>query len=159
MKTKEISPAGPEAKMTGTCLVCSLSRNLLSHPQKYHHGAARSAQKWAEQCRLLTHDTAKGRWVDNYGACGQNIFVSTQKVPWWEREMIPFFLKAPFLTLFTFFLQAFRDEDVVCRETEFHLRIPAQWTERGRTLHPNGVGGHSQGGMRIGQVYQGRSSQ
>lgn len=72
--------------MTGTCLVCSLSRNLLSLPQKYHHGAARSAQKWAEQCRLLTHDTAKGRWVDNYGACGQNIFVSTQKVPWWERE-------------------------------------------------------------------------
>lgn len=51
-------------------------------PQKWHHGAARSAQKWAEQCRLLTHDTAKGRWVDNYGACGQNIFVSTQKVPW-----------------------------------------------------------------------------
>uniref|UniRef100_A0A1B0DQX0 Uncharacterized protein n=1 Tax=Phlebotomus papatasi TaxID=29031 RepID=A0A1B0DQX0_PHLPP len=49
---------------------------------KWHHGAARAAQKWADQCRLLTHDSPKGRWIDNFGACGQNIFVSTQKVPW-----------------------------------------------------------------------------
>ncbi|GAB0089408.1 cysteine-rich venom protein-like [Sergentomyia squamirostris] len=49
---------------------------------KWHHGAARAAQKWAEQCKLLTHDSPKGRWIDNYGACGQNIFVSSQKVPW-----------------------------------------------------------------------------
>ncbi|XP_039433109.1 cysteine-rich venom protein-like isoform X2 [Culex pipiens pallens] len=54
--------------------------NMLS--MKWHHGAARSAQKWADQCRLLTHDSPKGRWIDNYGACGQNIFVSTHKVPW-----------------------------------------------------------------------------
>ncbi|KFB39125.1 AGAP009085-PA-like protein [Anopheles sinensis] len=50
--------------------------------QKWHHGAARSAQKWANQCRLLTHDSPKGRWIDSYGACGQNIFVSTHRVPW-----------------------------------------------------------------------------
>ncbi|XP_055546084.1 cysteine-rich venom protein TEL1-like isoform X2 [Wyeomyia smithii] len=54
--------------------------NMLS--MRWHHVAARSAQKWADQCRLLTHDTPKGRWIDSYGACGQNIFVSTHKVPW-----------------------------------------------------------------------------
>lgn len=86
-------------RMTGTChsrsRSCSFDYNLLSsqlnslsissstsHSQKWHNGAAKSAQKWAESCRLLTHDTAKGRYIDNYGACGQNIFVSTQKVPW-----------------------------------------------------------------------------
>ncbi|CAO1364329.1 unnamed protein product [Diamesa hyperborea] len=54
--------------------------NMLS--MRWHYGAARSAQKWAEQCQLLRHDTPKGRWIENYGACGQNIFVSTHKVPW-----------------------------------------------------------------------------
>ncbi|XP_053665357.1 cysteine-rich venom protein-like [Anopheles marshallii] len=54
--------------------------NMLN--MKWHHGAARSAQKWANQCRVLTHDTPKGRWIDNFGACGQNIFVSTHRVPW-----------------------------------------------------------------------------
>ncbi|XP_063700143.1 cysteine-rich venom protein-like [Culicoides brevitarsis] len=48
----------------------------------WHHGAARAAQRWADQCLLLQHDTPKGRWVDNFGSCGQNIFVSTQKVSW-----------------------------------------------------------------------------
>lgn len=52
--------------------------------QRWHYGAARSAQKWAEQCQLLRHDTPKGRWIENYGACGQNIFVSTHKVPWYD---------------------------------------------------------------------------
>lgn len=54
------------------------------HLQRWHYGAARSAQKWAEQCQLLRHDTPKGRWIENYGACGQNIFVSTHKVPWYD---------------------------------------------------------------------------
>lgn len=31
---------------------------------------------------LLTHDNVTGRHIDNYGACGQNIFISTHQVPW-----------------------------------------------------------------------------
>ncbi|CAD7086125.1 unnamed protein product [Hermetia illucens] len=54
--------------------------NMLS--MKWHRGAARTAQRWADQCRFLTHDTPKGRQVENFGSCGQNIFVSTHKVPW-----------------------------------------------------------------------------
>lgn len=50
--------------------------------QNWHHGAARAAQRWADQCLLLQHDTPKGRWMDQYGSCGQNIFVSTHKVSW-----------------------------------------------------------------------------
>ncbi|KAJ9589226.1 hypothetical protein L9F63_027989 [Diploptera punctata] len=49
----------------------------------WHKDAARMAQKWAEQCMLLTHDNVTGRWADSYGSCGQNIFVSTQQVPWY----------------------------------------------------------------------------
>ncbi|KAL1124716.1 hypothetical protein AAG570_001339 [Ranatra chinensis] len=49
---------------------------------KWHKGAANSAQKWASACRMLTHDTVKGRWVEKFGSCGQNIFISTQQVPW-----------------------------------------------------------------------------
>ncbi|OXA62459.1 Cysteine-rich secretory protein 2 [Folsomia candida] len=48
----------------------------------WHSGAAKTAQKWAEQCELLTHDNATDRWTEFYGPCGQNIFVSTHKVPW-----------------------------------------------------------------------------
>ncbi|GLG96065.1 hypothetical protein R5R35_002610 [Gryllus longicercus] len=48
----------------------------------WHKGAARAAQKWAEKCQLLTHDDVTGRWVHNFGSCGQNIFISTQQVPW-----------------------------------------------------------------------------
>ncbi|CAG9798066.1 unnamed protein product [Chironomus riparius] len=54
--------------------------NMLS--MKWHHGATKAAQRWADKCYLLTHDTPKGRWINNYGSCGQNIFVSTHKVPW-----------------------------------------------------------------------------
>ncbi|PSN56229.1 hypothetical protein C0J52_00391 [Blattella germanica] len=51
----------------------------------WNKDAARAAQNWAEQCMLLTHDNVTGRWVDNYGSCGQNIFISTHQVPWfWE---------------------------------------------------------------------------
>ncbi|CAG0891560.1 unnamed protein product [Darwinula stevensoni] len=44
--------------------------------------AAKAAQKWAESCQLLTHDSIKGRWTRQFGSCGQNIFISTHKVPW-----------------------------------------------------------------------------
>ncbi|CAH1109030.1 unnamed protein product [Psylliodes chrysocephalus] len=49
---------------------------------KWHKGAARAAQRWASACTFLTHDNVTGRHIENYGACGQNIFVSTHKVLW-----------------------------------------------------------------------------
>uniref|UniRef100_T1H5I9 SCP domain-containing protein n=1 Tax=Megaselia scalaris TaxID=36166 RepID=T1H5I9_MEGSC len=61
-------------------------RNKVSPPApiclKWHKGAAKTAQKWAQQCTFLTHDSHNGRYVHNFGSCGQNIFVSTHKVPW-----------------------------------------------------------------------------
>lgn len=48
----------------------------------WHKGAASDAQRWAESCQLLVHDNSTGRWVEDYGSCGQNIFVSNVKVPW-----------------------------------------------------------------------------
>lgn len=48
----------------------------------WHKGAARAAQKWANKCLMLTHDDVHGRWTDDYGSCGQNIFISTHQVPW-----------------------------------------------------------------------------
>lgn len=50
--------------------------------QRWHEGAAEAAQEWAEECMFLTHDNATGRQIDGYGACGQNIFVATHRVPW-----------------------------------------------------------------------------
>ncbi|XP_068226914.1 cysteine-rich secretory protein 2-like [Palaemon carinicauda] len=44
--------------------------------------AAEDAQRWADACQLLIHDSAEGRTVEQYGACGQNIFVATHQVPW-----------------------------------------------------------------------------
>ncbi|CAH1960260.1 unnamed protein product [Acanthoscelides obtectus] len=49
---------------------------------KWHTGAARTAQRWADQCLVLEHDNETGRYDPNYGACGQNIFISSHKVPW-----------------------------------------------------------------------------
>ncbi|XP_028128133.1 serotriflin-like isoform X1 [Diabrotica virgifera virgifera] len=49
---------------------------------KYNHQAAKAAQRWADACKFLTHDSIPGRHVQNYGPCGQNIFVATHKVPW-----------------------------------------------------------------------------
>ncbi|XP_045470562.1 cysteine-rich venom protein LEI1-like [Harmonia axyridis] len=43
---------------------------------------AEAAQKWTQNCQFLTHDGNDGRFIPNYGPCGQNIFVATQKVPW-----------------------------------------------------------------------------
>ncbi|KAI9561935.1 hypothetical protein GHT06_012898 [Daphnia sinensis] len=48
----------------------------------WHGEAARDAQRWADQCQFLIHDNVTGRWVDDFGSCGQNIFVSTHQVPW-----------------------------------------------------------------------------
>ncbi|XP_011505879.1 PREDICTED: cysteine-rich secretory protein 2-like [Ceratosolen solmsi marchali] len=49
---------------------------------KWHDGAAKAAQKWAEACYALTHDNATGLHIDAFGSCGQNIFISTARVPW-----------------------------------------------------------------------------
>lgn len=48
----------------------------------WHKGAQRAAQGWAEACQLLVHDDPLGRWVEDYGSCGQNIFVSSIQVDW-----------------------------------------------------------------------------
>ncbi|KAL7304087.1 cysteine-rich secretory protein 2-like [Trichogramma pretiosum] len=49
---------------------------------KWHSGAAKAAQKWAEECYALTHDNATGLHTDAFGGCGQNIFISTAQMPW-----------------------------------------------------------------------------
>ncbi|XP_015836142.1 cysteine-rich secretory protein 2 isoform X2 [Tribolium castaneum] len=49
---------------------------------RWHKGAARAAQKWSRKCFVLTHDNITGRHIENYGACGQNIFIASDKVPW-----------------------------------------------------------------------------
>ncbi|XP_018576803.1 serotriflin-like [Anoplophora glabripennis] len=49
---------------------------------KWHNGAANAAQNWADECQALVHDGLEGRYIDNYGSCGQNIFIATHKVPW-----------------------------------------------------------------------------
>ncbi|XP_042866363.1 cysteine-rich secretory protein 2-like [Penaeus japonicus] len=54
--------------------------NMLA--MSWSSAAAVDAQRWADACQLLVHDSSDGRTVEEYGACGQNIFVSTQQVPW-----------------------------------------------------------------------------
>ncbi|XP_063932035.1 cysteine-rich secretory protein 2-like [Zophobas morio] len=49
---------------------------------KWHKGASHAAQRWAQECLFLVHDNITGRHIDNYGSCGQNIFIATKKVPW-----------------------------------------------------------------------------
>lgn len=44
--------------------------------------AAVDAQRWADSCQLLVHDNDTGRTVQEFGTCGQNIFVATHQVPW-----------------------------------------------------------------------------
>lgn len=68
--------------------LCTILTNLIIFQQRWNTAAARSAQKWSEQCRFLTHDTIEGRWVDKFGSCGQNIFVSTHKVPWYVKQKL-----------------------------------------------------------------------
>lgn len=54
--------------------------NMLA--MSWSSAAAVDAQRWADACQLLVHDSAEGREVEEYGSCGQNIFVSTHQVPW-----------------------------------------------------------------------------
>ncbi|XP_049822156.1 cysteine-rich secretory protein 2-like isoform X2 [Aethina tumida] len=58
----------------------SLETSILK--DKWHKGAARAAQRWSEECMLLTHDNTTGRFIREYGSCGQNIFIASHKVPW-----------------------------------------------------------------------------
>ena len=50
--------------------------------QRWDKSAAKDARRWAKQCQVLVHDSPAGRWVEDFGSCGQNIFISTHKVPW-----------------------------------------------------------------------------
>lgn len=56
------------------------ARDMLQ--MKWHSESAEDAQRWAEACHLLVHDNVTGRWVEDYGSCGQNIFVANVQVPW-----------------------------------------------------------------------------
>ncbi|KAK0090486.1 hypothetical protein PV325_013392 [Microctonus aethiopoides] len=60
--------------------VTPTAANMLA--MKWHTGAAKAAQRWAEACYALTHDNATGLHIDAFGSCGQNIFISTAQVPW-----------------------------------------------------------------------------
>ncbi|XP_023939149.2 serotriflin [Bicyclus anynana] len=48
----------------------------------WHPLAAQKAQKYAEQCIFLQHNDPKENAVPYLGNCGQNIFVSSHKTPW-----------------------------------------------------------------------------
>uniref|UniRef100_T1JKW9 Cysteine-rich venom protein n=1 Tax=Strigamia maritima TaxID=126957 RepID=T1JKW9_STRMM len=56
------------------------AENMLQ--MKWSADAADGAQRWAEACQLLVHDNITGRWVPEFGSCGQNIFVANVQVPW-----------------------------------------------------------------------------
>lgn len=68
--------------------------------QQWHDGAARTAQRWADQCRFLTHDSSESRAVSNFGQCGQNIFVSTHKMPWYVLYMCAFIYLQTFIRIY-----------------------------------------------------------
>ncbi|XP_067122193.1 cysteine-rich venom protein LEI1-like [Centruroides vittatus] len=48
----------------------------------WHDGATEDAERWAQACQVLLHDNITGRWVDDYGSCGQNIFIANVRVSW-----------------------------------------------------------------------------
>lgn len=49
----------------------------------WYERAAEQAQAWAEQCERNTNlDHPSVRWTSRYGACGQNLLVSTTKKRW-----------------------------------------------------------------------------
>ncbi|XP_075214826.1 cysteine-rich venom protein-like [Lycorma delicatula] len=66
----------------------NLFRSLVQPPASdmlamtWHEGAAKAAQRWANRCLDLNHDSPTGLWIKNFGSCGQNIFISTHRVPW-----------------------------------------------------------------------------
>ncbi|XP_059474625.1 cysteine-rich secretory protein 2-like [Neocloeon triangulifer] len=45
----------------------------------YHEGAAAVAQNWANACKRLVHNKPQ---VKGFKSCGQNLYVSSAKVPW-----------------------------------------------------------------------------
>ncbi|XP_054720400.1 cysteine-rich venom protein LEI1-like [Uloborus diversus] len=62
----------------------------------WHDEAASDAQRWAESCQLLVHDNLTGRWTDDFGSCGQNIFVANVQVPWFFAAKVWFLEKVNF---------------------------------------------------------------
>lgn len=48
----------------------------------WHVGAAKQAQRYAEQCIFLQHNSPLENIVPRLGICGQNLFVAAQKTPW-----------------------------------------------------------------------------
>ena len=48
--------------------------------QTWDKEAAAMAQRYAEDCRGLIHNSAAGRNTRRFGSCGENIFISTHKV-------------------------------------------------------------------------------
>jgi len=56
------------------------AKNMLK--MHWDRRAANDAKRWSRRCKLLVHDSPAGRYVNDFGSCGQNIFISTHKVPW-----------------------------------------------------------------------------
>ncbi|XP_072936698.1 cysteine-rich venom protein-like isoform X2 [Epargyreus clarus] len=48
----------------------------------WHPLAARQAQNYAERCVFLKHNDPRENTVPLLGSCGQNLFVASQKTPW-----------------------------------------------------------------------------
>nr|XP_045599407.1 uncharacterized protein LOC123758775 isoform X1 [Procambarus clarkii]XP_045599408.1 uncharacterized protein LOC123758775 isoform X1 [Procambarus clarkii]XP_045599409.1 uncharacterized protein LOC123758775 isoform X1 [Procambarus clarkii] len=67
----------PAADMLALCCVWCC--------QGWYERAAAQAQAWAEQCDPHTQtDHPSVRWTSRYGACGQNVLISTTKRRWSE---------------------------------------------------------------------------
>ncbi|XP_054720194.1 cysteine-rich secretory protein 2-like [Uloborus diversus] len=49
---------------------------------KWLEEAQDEAQEWAEKCKYLKHNKGVKRRVENFGSCGQNIFVSNTQKDW-----------------------------------------------------------------------------
>ncbi|GFT47042.1 cysteine-rich secretory protein 2 [Trichonephila clavipes] len=82
------------------------AKNMLE--MTWHKGAQEAAQKWAGACQFLLHDKPINRWVEDYGSCGQNIFISNVEVDWmfvakaWYSEHQNFTLSPLHITLDVF---------------------------------------------------------
>lgn len=49
---------------------------------KWNPALSTAAQRWADECRGLVHDNATGRYLDDLGQSGQNIFITTRRTLW-----------------------------------------------------------------------------
>uniref|UniRef100_A0A4Q8K315 U102-Liphistoxin-Lth1a_1 n=1 Tax=Liphistius thaleban TaxID=1905330 RepID=A0A4Q8K315_9ARAC len=84
---KDLDPSHPSTQKK-IVLMHNFFRSRVDPPasdmleMSWHDGAADDAQRWAESCQLLLHDNTTGRWVEDFGSCGQNIFVANVQVPW-----------------------------------------------------------------------------